>query len=149
MGMSQGEAVYQAVVAVMESIDGAVQPSKQQLAAIEDRVFQFFKSGECTHSKQPSDAQLKKYIPGLVNNWLRKDKRLNGGNKYVAKNPGSRTGSGDEILKNLRLLLSVTTDPEAKDKVSAAITERLNQLKPQATIDVSMLPENLRHLVNN
>lgn len=147
MSMTQGEAVFQAVQSVMGEQDGKYEPSDKQLEAIHESVFTFFKTGATVHSKNPTDEQLKKYIPGLVNNWLRKDTRLNGGEKYVTKRPGSRSGSGDESVKAMRTLLSMTTDPLAKVAIQQEIDKRVASLKPVATINVEALPESLRHLV--
>lgn len=147
MSMTQGEAVFQAVNQVMGEQDGAYQPSKAQLEAIHETVLGFFTSGATSHSKNPTEAELRKYIPGLVNNWLRKDTRLNGGTKYVAKRPGSRSGSGDESIKAMRTLLAMTTDVEAKAAIQQEIDKRISELRPAPTLNVAALPEALRHLV--
>ena len=149
MGMTQGEAVFQAVQSVMGEQDGKYEPSDKELDSIHEQVFSFFKSGQTVHSKNPSDDQLKKYIPGLVNNWLRKDTRLNGGEKYVAKRPGSRSGSGDESIKAMRTLLSMTSDSLAKAAIQQEIDKRVAVLKPKQEVNVAALPESLRHLVPN
>lgn len=149
MSMTQGEAVFQAVQSVMGEQDGKYEPRDKQLEAIHNEVLMAFKSGATVHSKNPDDAALKKYIPGLVNNWLRKDTRLNGGSKYVTKKPGSRSGSGDESVKAMRTLLSFTTDPLAKVAIQQEIDKRVAQLKPVTTINVEALPEALRHLIPN
>lgn len=146
MGMTQGEAVFQAVISTMGEQDGAYEPSKAQLEAINETVLGFFTSGATSHSKNPTVPQLKKYIPGLVNNWLRKDGRLNGGTKYVAKNPGSRSGSGDEAVRAMRTLLAMTPDAEAKATIQQEIDKRVAELKPKVELDFSKLPESLRHL---
>lgn len=149
MSMTQGEAVFQAVCEVIggEPDGGKVELREDELEAVHAKVLGFFTSGATSHSKNPSTDQLLKYIPGLVNNWLRKDKRLNGGSNYVAKRPGSRSGSGDESVKAMRTLLSVTTDPDAKSQIQAAITARVAELKPKVEINAAALPEALRHLV--
>ena len=92
------------------------------------------------------DLLKKKYVPGLVNNWVRKAPELNGSVKYEAKNPGSRSGQGDETLKALRNLIKCV-EGETKAEVQAAIDERLAELQPTVTINVDALPEHLRHLV--
>ena len=147
--MTQGEAVFQAVIKTMGERDGKYEPSKDQLDAIHEEVFGFFTRGETVHSKNPSPDELKKYIPGLVNNWLRKDTRLNGGTQYVTKNPGSRAGSGDEGIKAMRTLLSLTDDPKAKAQIQQEIDKRVAELKPKKELNVEALPESLRHLVNS
>lgn len=146
--ITQGEAVFQAVNSVLEgAIEGAVSLNESQREAVYEKVFMAFTSGQTVHSSNPSEAQLKKYIPGLVNNWLRKDKRLNGGTTYQTKRPGSRSGSGDESIKAMRTLMSVTTDADAKAEIQAAIDARVAELKPKAVINTDLLPESLRHLV--
>lgn len=148
MTISQGEAVFQAVNEVLDGeISGTVSLSKAQLTEVYSKVMLAFQSGQTVHTKNPDEAALRKYIPGLVNNWLRKDSRLNGGTKYQTKKPGSRSGSGDESVKAMRTLLSVTTDPAVKAQIQAAIDERIASLKPSPTIDAAALPESLRHLV--
>lgn len=150
MAMTQGEAVYMAVREVFPQ--GAVPSTttwtdeqKRQVHAI---VFSLFKAGEVNKTSGGSDdASLMKYIPGLVNNWVRKDKRLNGGTTYVPKNPGSRSGSGDEILKNLKLLYAAVTDPDAKVAVQQEIDKRMLELKPKIELDISKLPEHLLKFV--
>lgn len=149
MSVSQGEAVYQAVRTVFP--DGAVPSttewSSTQKESVHELVFQMFKEKLTIHKSNPDDAALLKYIPGLVNNWVRKDKRLNGGTVYTAKKPGSRQGSGDEMTRNMKALLATLDDPDQKREVQAAIELRLSQLKPKVTVDASMIPENLRHLI--
>lgn len=153
--MTQNEAVFQAVMAVFGNngkLDGAVPEtgkwSDEQKKKVYGLVFNSFKSGEVEkRSGGQTDADLNKYIPGLVNNHVRKDKRLNGGVDYEPKRPGIRSGSGDESVKAMRTLLSMTTDPAAKAAIQAEIDKRLAEIKPKVTIDIEKLPESLRHLV--
>lgn len=149
--MKQSEAVYLAVVNAFP--DAEVIPSTSswtdaQKQEVYGALLTSFKAGQwAKNSGGQDESSVMKYIPGLVNNHVRKDARLNGGTKYVAKNPGSRTGSGDESVKAMRTLLSVTTDPDAKAQIQAAIDTRIASLKPKQTINVDALPEALRHLV--
>lgn len=149
--MTQGEAVFQAVRTVFT--EGKVPPTTEwtstQKDTVHSAILAMFQAGLVNKNSGGSDeVSLKKYIPGLTNNWVRKDLRLNGGSQYIPKNPGSRQGSGDEKLKNLKLLLTVVTDPEAKVAVQLEIDKRVAELaKPAATVDLSKIPEHLRHLV--
>ena len=151
MSITQGEAVFQCVRAVFP--DGKVPATTEWNSEQKDKVHQsmlaMFLSGACSKNSGGSDeVSLGKYIPGLVNNWVRKDLRLNGGSEYIPKNPGSRQGSGDEQLKNLRLMLAMVSDPEAKVAVQQEIDKRIAALaKPAATLDVSKIPEHLRKFV--
>ena len=123
----------------------------EQKAQVYGALLTSFRAGEwIKNSGGTDDAAVMKYIPGLVNNHVRKDTSLNGGAKYEAKNPGSRSGSSDESVKAMRQLLSVTSDPAVKMQIQGALDARLAELKPKATvsIDVAALPEALRHLVS-
>ena len=92
---------------------------------------------------------FKKYTNGLVNNWIKKNKDFNCGKAYVPKNPGSRAGSGDEQIREMRKLLKTTNDQEQIDLIQSMIDKRLEEIKPKetVTINVDALPEALRHLV--
>ena len=146
--MTQGEAVFQAVSAVVGEINGPVQLTEQQKKEVHAIVLHFFLNGDTVHKGNPTKEQLMKYVPGLVNNWCRKDLRLNGGTKYTAKNPGSRAGSGDEQLRAMKALLAATADPAAQQEIQAAIEARKLELKPAvAKLDPTKLPEHLRKFV--
>ncbi len=151
MSMTQKEAVFQAVTNVMGEQDGAYTPTKEQRAQVNNILFEGFRSGGITYDGElPAESELKAYVSGLQSNWLRKDKRLNGGVTYVAKNPGSRTGSTDPQVKAMRLLLSTKSDPGERAEIQAFIDKRVAEIKPAkaaAEIDVNALPEELRHLV--
>jgi hypothetical protein len=94
--------------------------------------------------------ELNKYISGLLNNWMRKNVDFNNGSKNEVKNPGSRSGTGDEQIKALKSLLKVTADNDVKKEIQEAITERLAEIKPAlaVTINVDALPAHLRYLVD-
>ena len=150
MAITQGEAVFQAVRAEFPQgkVPSTTEWTSEQKERVHDMVLQMFLTGIVDKKSGGSDeAALRKYIPGLVNNWVRKDLRLNGGSKYEPKNPGSRTSSGDETLKNLKLMLTMVTDPDARVAVQQEIDKRIAELKPTATVDVSKIPEHLRKFV--
>lgn len=102
-------------------------------------------------AKYDSVQKFRTYVLGLVDNWLRKDKRLNGGIKYEAKNPGSRAGSGDTQLKALRALRSTVTDTDTLAVIDSEIQTRISEIKAtkvkHVEVNVEALPEHLRHLV--
>ena len=144
--MNQRDGVFTAVSEVVGELNGAISLSKDQKKLVYAIVFAAFKSGQIEHKSLPTDAELTKYIPGLVNNWTRKDSRLNGGGKYVSQHPGTRVGSGDEALKAMRSLLKATTDKDAVAQIQSAINQRVAELKPKRVINLTALPEALRHL---
>lgn len=144
--MSQKEAVFQAVTNVTGHTDGAVVISKEQRAQVNAILFEGFRSGSIELDREYTDSDLKSYVSGLQSNWLRKDKRLNGGTQYVAKNPGSRAGSSDASLKAMRALMSTLTTDEDKAEVQAHIDARIAEIattKQAKTVDFSALPADL------
>ena len=162
--MNQRTATVQACLAVLKErgqhyeLNGGVNIgevlTEADKAKIRDVVFAGFKTGKIEMSeeskdKYSDDKALKSYVSGLVNNWIRKAPEFNNGSKYQAKNPGSRAGSSDEQIKEMKKLLSTTTDPRIKATIQAEIDARQAELvfASAPSIDVSKLPESLRHLV--
>lgn len=149
--LTQKEAVFNAVANVVGEFEGACEPTKEQRSQINQILFEGFRSGTVELDREYNDSELKAYVSGLQSNWLRKDTRLNGGVKYVAKNPGSRTGSTDAQVKAMRILLSTKTDPTERAEIQAFIDKRLSEIKPakpKATLNVADLPAELQHLVS-
>jgi hypothetical protein len=153
MKLSQKEAVFQAVVNVTGFTgEGACLITKEQRAQVNNILFEGFKQGNIELARQyETDSDLKGFISGLQSNWLRKDKRLNGGTKYIAKNPGSRAGSSDPELKAMRALL--TTDISAEDKAEVqtyidAKVATISTAKTAKKVDFSALPAELQAKFN-
>ena len=145
--MNQKEAVFVAVCSVTGFTgEGICSPTREQRAQVNAILFEGFRSGKIQLDREFNDTELKSYVSGLQSNWLRKDKRLNGGINYTAKNPGSRQGSGDAQVKALKALLS-TLEPGTSDynEVKTALDERVAHIaKPKTpTIDFSALPADL------
>ena len=147
--IKQKDAVFNAVCEVRGTTEfsSSVELTKEERTAVSAALFAGFQNGSIAYQGDATDgAKLTNYVSGLVSNWLRQDKRLNGGVQYVAKNPGTRTGSGDESLKAMRTLFSATTDEEARAEIQAEIDRRISELKPKKVINIDALPESLRHL---
>lgn len=144
--MSQKEAVFQAVKNVCGEQE-VYTPSKEQRAQVNAILFEGFRSGSIELDREFTDSDLKGYVSGLQSNWLRKDKRLNGNVSYVAKNPGSRAGSGDASLKAMRALLSTLTTESDKAEVQSHIDSRIAEInaskKKTTPVDFSALPADL------
>ena len=149
--MNQRNAVFAAVCAVLsqDSFSEPVTLSKDQKTQVYSLLQAQFESGQIELRGDHDSTWIKQYVPGLVNNWLRKDARLNGDTKYQAKNPGIRQGSGDQQLKAMKALLSVTTNEVDKATIQSAIEARKSELAAAKAkpIDIEALPESLRHLV--
>ena len=142
--VNQKEAVYNAIVSLVEVTAGQpVKLEKAQRESVISAIVQGFEDDEIELSSKQDD--LRKYTVGLLNNWLRKDTRLNGGDKYEAKNPGSRSGQTDPVVKNLRLMLKTGITETQKKVIEEAITARVSALKPKAVeIDMSVIPDDIK-----
>ncbi len=158
--IKQKDAVYSTVKNVLADSgitheDGqSVQLSKAQRDICVGMLVSGFEAGKIElESKQDN---LKSYAGGLLNNWLRKDKRFNGGVKYQPTNPGSRTGQTDPMVKNLRILAStLPVGSDAHTAVTAKIEARVTELKSEKNagkakeIDFSFIPDEIKDLLNN
>ena len=153
--ISQKEAVYNAVTSVLsennisvsEGTDVNTLMNKELRSQVNAILFEGFRAQTIELDRSFDDSALKGYVSGLQSNWLRKDKRLNGGIAYVAKNPGSRVGSSDPSLKAMRTLLSTLTTDADKTEVQAAIDSRILAIQASkvkaVSIDASLLPADL------
>lgn len=160
--MNQREGVFNATISVIrdsgktfeegQDVKGIV--TSEMRTSIIGIVVEGFKSGEIEMSaeakaKYSDDAKLKSYTNGLVSNWHRKDTRLNGGSKYIIKNPGSRAGQGDAKLKALRALRAQFTgvDDDKTAEIDMHIEARVKELGAEKAkkveIDLSVLDPEL------
>lgn len=155
---SQRESVFAAVCQVLgtTSFNGEAKLTNEQRKEVIDTVAHELNAGDAqlsenARAKFDTFEKIKGYSSGLVSNWLRKDTRLNGGDKYEAKNPGSRAGQGDEMLKNLKALRSQLTDSAHIAAVDEKIAERTAEIATSkaktVSIDINSIPEELRHLI--
>jgi hypothetical protein len=136
----QKEAVFSAVSSVLaeanitvnEGDNFATHLSRELRAQVTNILVEGFTSGNISLEKTfESEADLRTYCSGITSNWLRKDPRMNGGVKYVAKNPGSRVGSADPQLKAMRTLLATRTDLNDADRseIQGMIDKRVFEVK--------------------
>jgi hypothetical protein len=162
--MKQSDAVYNAVTGVFEDagvqFEAGMNASTLLTQEMRDNVTAIvtegFTSDSISFEKTPANAEklsssskLSAYVSGLISNWLRKDKRLNGGVAYVAKNPGSRVGSTDPQLKTLRALHKQFKDVDGTKAaaIQTTINNRVATLRAERAseeqIDISSLPADL------
>lgn len=136
----QKEAVFSAVTSVLgeagiqinEGDNVAASLSRELRAQVTNILVEGFNNGTISLEKTFEDeAALRTYCSGLTSNWLRKDPRMNGGVKYVAKNPGSRVGSADPQLKAMRALLATRTDLSNTDRaeIQGHIDSRVSEVR--------------------
>ena len=150
--MKQRTAVFNAVINVVGEQEGKYELTKDERDQVIMIVSQGIESGEVDFSdnaraKYDSSAKIRTYTVGLVNNWLRKDVRLNGGEKYKPKNPGSRTGQGDPQLKALKALLKQSTDQAHITRLEQAIEHRKAEIQAERAksveVDYSVIDSDL------
>ena len=160
--LSQREAVYAAIISVFSDTeidfedgqDATPLLTKDMRSAVQAILVEGFKGGTVEFEPTPAnqeklktDSKLKSYVSGLVSNWLRKDKRLNGNVTYVAKNPGSRAGSGDETLKTMRALYKTyAADPIKAKAIQFQIDKRLAEIAANKATTISVTPEQIAKL---
>lgn len=165
--LSQKEAVFNAITGFFadNGIDfepgQKVELTKEQRASITEIVTSGIEEGEVAFSdsaraKYNTADKIKSYVSSMVGNWLTKDTRLNGGDKYTPKEPGSRRGQGDAELKELKKLfkkVSLTGNEEHIAAVQDAIDARMAVLTTAKTkdveIDASLIPDSLSHLISS
>jgi hypothetical protein len=150
--ITQKDAVFNAIssvlaeagVSVPEGQSYSEHMTRERRAQVTNILVEGFNTNTVELDKTFSEADLRAYASGLQSNWLRKDSRLNGGTKYVAKNPGSRVGAGDAQLKALRALLSSKTDADERSEIQSFIDARVTEIgaskKKTVTVDFSVLP---------
>jgi len=153
--ITQREAVYNATHQVLKENNISFEDGDNVADVISDHrdaviaiVVEGFKNGTIELKDTPSNQEklanptkLRSYVSGLVSNWYRKDKRFNGNTKYVAKNPGSRTGQSDSKLKALRNLKKMLeTKGQDSTEVDSYIEARLEELNAEKAkkIEVNM-----------
>ena len=131
-----------AVTSTVEVVNNKALLTKAEREKVICLLVEGFEQDKIELSSKQED--LRKYTVGLLNNWLRKDTRLNGGDKYEAKNPGSRSGSADPVVKNLRLMLKTEITETQKKVIEEAIAARVSALKPKTVeVDMSVIPADI------
>lgn len=158
--LSQKEAVYQAVKSVFAEHGVSHEDfTKAELdKSMREQVISIVTTGFENNEVELKSSQdnIKSYTSGLVSNWLRKDKRLNGNTVYKPANPGSRTGQQDPMVKNLRILLSTLPEgSEAHTACQERISTRIAEVKAEKAksqvkdIDFSCIPDDIKALLES
>jgi len=149
---TQRSAVFAAVCSVLGRSEFPIMVvlSKDERSLVHQMVCEGFRNGTVEFENTPanqeklaSDSKLSQYVSGLISNWLRKDPRLNGNTKYVAKNPGSRAGQGDEQMKTLRALAKQFEGTDKATIIHAQIEKRKSELAATKSKSVSLTQEQI------
>jgi len=147
---TQKEAVFQTVTSFYgDKFENGMSHNKEDKSAIVTSLVESFEAGNIEIKSEQENVRT--YMIGLLNNHLRKDTRLNGGDKYVAKNPGSRAGQTDPEVKAARTALKTFAEGDPRiEKFEAFIATKVASLKAAKAvkeIDMDALPEELKALV--
>lgn len=145
-----------AVVTIVSGLEGFV-PGQELTDAQTDEcvalLVQGLMSGEIqmgaeARAKHDSEKKMRTYAGGLLSNWLRKSKVLNGGVQYVAKNPGSRSGSAEykQAVALKKHLVGKGNEVPAELEAYIAANAPVAKVTEKA-VEVSALPEHLQKLV--
>jgi len=159
MSTKQKEAVFSAVTSVLseaqisvnEGENYATHLNRELRAQVTNILVEGFNNGTIVLEKSfESESDLRTYCSGLTSNWLRKDPRMNGGVKYVAKNPGSRVGSADPTIKSMRTLLATRTDLSVEDRaeIQSCIDARVSEVRSSKKTAKSLTAEQIELLRN-
>jgi hypothetical protein len=152
MKNTQRNAVFTAICNIRKQseFDSPVVLTKDERGLVHQMVCEGFRNGtiefEATPANQEklaSDSKLSAYVSGLISNWIRKDTRLNGGEKYEIKNPGSRAGQSDEQMKTLRALAKQFAGTDKEAVVHAQIEKRKSELAAAKSKSVALTPEQI------
>lgn len=156
--VTQRAGVYAIISSIHPFEDGEVVTlTTEERKQVAEEVALQLHNGDIEFSEKAKDKYStvedirKKYAPGLISNWLRKDTRMNGNTKYEAKNPGSRAGQGDARLKAMRGLMkqfqAANAPADKVETLQAAIDTRTAELATEKAkkveIDISQLSPEL------
>lgn len=140
--LSQKDAVYQATMAVLEQNNVNFQDGQNVRDAIKDNlklrgqirnlVFEGLKSGQVAFGgdeDQKDEGSLRRYATGLISNWFRKDRRLNGGGRYVpaSSRADQHISSGEKKIRQLQTAIDATDDDDLKKRLQEAIEDIRDQ----------------------
>lgn len=166
MSLSQKDAVVNEVKKFLGSSFDSSTPAKElltekQLKDIKTNIFNGILDGSIEFGKEiTNEKEVSSYVSGMVSNYLRKSKELNGGETYVAQSTGR--GSRDAQTAELnKLLKSYKEGTEEYSQILLAIEARKatiiaekapvakeKKIKEFASINLDSLPENLRHFAS-
>lgn len=160
MKISQKDAVYSVTIETLNENNISFEEGIDCMSSVVDKdirntivekLLNLFENNKVIVNKQQEDSDLKRYVSGLVSNWAKKDDRLNGGVKHEIKNPGSKLGSTDPVIVELRKMLKEVKGTVYENDVKKELTRRMNEIKKKkmstSNINASLIPDSLKHLI--
>ena len=132
----------------------------EQKTTVKETVIDGILNGSIAYSKDLSNVvEVKKYVSGLVNNHIRRAKELNGSIVYKSSKVGSIR---DSQIREMTKLLESSNYPEGSEQrasIQSSIATRTAMLQSEkvakrattvaASIDMSVLPDNITDLLND
>ena len=125
-----------------------------QKNAMTELLIASYQAGDLTITSEKAAAAPKSYLKSMLNNHIRKDKRLNGNVDYKdIKGEGTARVTDPQLkeLKKLYAAVLLGNDSEVQESVKVELDLRQAEVdakKSKVTaIDASHIPESLRHLV--
>ena len=165
--VSQKESVVNEVKAILGSSFGAGVAAKDlltddQLKIIRNNIFAGILNGSIDFGKDIIDEkEISKYVSGMVSNYLRKSKELNGGLNYVPQSTGrgSRDPQISELNKLLKtytegsdefaqIILAIDARKAALNAEKTTVVKEKKKSKEFESINMDALPENLKSLAS-
>ena len=165
--LSQKESVVNEVKAILGSSFNSGTPAKDlltddQLKIIRNNISAGIINGSIDFGKDIIDEkEVSKYVSGMVSNYLRKAKELNGGLNYTPQSTGR--GSRDPQISELsKLLKTYVEGTDEFSQILTAIEARKSELNAEKvvvvkekkkskefeSINMDALPENLKSLAS-
>lgn len=148
--LSQKDAVYQATMAVLQQngvgfedgqdVREAISENPKLRGQIRDLVFEGLKNGQVAFGNgdnKPDDRSMRTYATGLISNWFRKDKRLNGGQRYQpgsSRDQGGQVSGSEDRIRKLQAAIESTDDDDLKKRLQEAIDDVKEQQSLEARL---------------
>lgn len=155
--MNQKEGTYSVVSAVLKANKKTIDPTTPVVLTSEERaeciakLSVMFSDSQISCSRTYEAKELKTYCGGLLSNWLKKDKRLNGNVDFELQKPGSRADNVTPAIVELRKLRRKVKGTPNEAKVQSILNEEIAKHKAarnKEEIDFDLIPEELQNLVS-
>lgn len=166
--VSQRDSVVNEVKAILGSTFNSSLSAKDQLTddqflTIKSNIFNGIINGTIAFSKEITDEkEVNKYISGMISNYLRKVKELNGGISYSPSSVVSNSRDA-QLLELNKLSKSYTENSSEFNQIQEAIllrkaelelekastTKEKKKTKEFESINMDALPEGLKNLANS
>lgn len=155
--MSQKDGTFNVVKTVLNDFKREINPTEQVVLSSEERagciqrLCSMLENKTIFTSKNYNESGRKTYAGGLLSNWLKKDRRLNGDIEFQLKNPGSRANNTTPEIIELKKLHKHVKGTEDESKVKSMLDDKVTehrQSRQMQAIDITLIPAELQDLVS-